>query len=120
MIVLRDAADMPVVGAAASSDHADVREARKKLRAELAEFGGVAIVQHFGGVEFGVAQARRIGAYPADPERPRGISVERVAEVIRMGPELKLAAARRKALTLKYARDAGRRLQSALDPGGTR
>ena len=41
------------------------------------------------------------------------------AEVIRMGPELKLAAARRKALTLKYARDAGRRLHSVLDPGGT-
>lgn len=42
------------------------------------------------------------------------------AEVIRMGPEQKLAPARRKALTLKCARDAARRLQSLQDPGAVR
>ena len=40
------------------------------------------------------------------------------AEVIRMGPELKLAPARRKALTLKFGRDAARRLHGIQDPGG--
>jgi hypothetical protein len=38
------------------------------------------------------------------------------AEVIRMAPEVKLAGARRKALTLKFARDTARRLQRQLDP----
>ena len=38
------------------------------------------------------------------------------AEVIRMAPEDKLAAARRKKLTQKFARDAARRLQSLCDP----
>jgi hypothetical protein len=38
-------------------------------------------------------------------------------EVIRMGPEVRLAAARRKKLTLKFARDAARRLQGLRDPG---
>lgn len=39
------------------------------------------------------------------------------AEIIRMGPEVKLAAARRKKLTQKFARDAARRLQGLRDPG---
>ncbi|MDA3856716.1 MAG: MmcB family DNA repair protein, partial [Roseovarius sp.] len=38
------------------------------------------------------------------------------AEIIRMGPETHLAAARRAALTRRFARHAARRLQSALDP----
>ena len=38
------------------------------------------------------------------------------AEVIRMAPEDRLAAARRKALTLKFARDSARRLQGYRDP----
>jgi hypothetical protein len=38
-------------------------------------------------------------------------------EVIRMGPEVKLAPARRKKMTLKFARDAARRLQGLRDPG---
>lgn len=38
-------------------------------------------------------------------------------EIIRPGPEAKLAGARRKALTLKFARDAARRLQGFRDPG---
>lgn len=38
------------------------------------------------------------------------------AEIIRMAPEDKLAAARRKKLTLKYARDSSRRLLSLRDP----
>lgn len=38
------------------------------------------------------------------------------AEVIRLAPEDKLAAARRKKLTLKIARDAARRLQCLRDP----
>ena len=37
-------------------------------------------------------------------------------EIIRMGPETRLAAARRAALTRRFARHAARRLQSALDP----
>ncbi|HBZ44715.1 MAG TPA: DNA repair protein MmcB-related protein [Maritimibacter sp.] len=39
------------------------------------------------------------------------------AEILRMGPETKLAPARRKKLTLKFARDGARRLQSYRDPG---
>lgn len=38
------------------------------------------------------------------------------AEIIRMGPEERLAAARRKKLTLKFARDAARRLHGLRDP----
>ena len=39
------------------------------------------------------------------------------AEVIRMGPEVKLATARRKKLTHKFARHAALRLQGLKDPG---
>ncbi len=39
------------------------------------------------------------------------------AEVVKMGPESKLAPARRKKMTLKFARDAARRLQGYRDPG---
>lgn len=38
-------------------------------------------------------------------------------EIIRMGPETKLAAARRKALIQKFARHAAVRAQAARDPG---
>lgn len=41
------------------------------------------------------------------------------AEIIRMGPEARLAGARRKALTQKFARHAARRSQAARDPGVT-
>lgn len=37
-------------------------------------------------------------------------------EILRWGPETKLNAARRKAIHLKFARDAARRLQSFRDP----
>jgi hypothetical protein len=39
------------------------------------------------------------------------------AEIIRMGPETKLAPARRKVLLQKFARHAARRLQGFRDPG---
>ncbi|WP_300548571.1 MmcB family DNA repair protein [Roseovarius sp.] len=39
------------------------------------------------------------------------------AEIIRMGPETRLAAARRAALTRRFARHAARRLHAVLDPG---
>lgn len=39
------------------------------------------------------------------------------AEIIRMGPEDKLAPARRKVMVQKFARHAARRLQSLRDPG---
>jgi len=39
------------------------------------------------------------------------------AEVVRMAPEVKLAAARRKKLTHKFARHAALRLQGLKDPG---
>ena len=39
------------------------------------------------------------------------------AEILRMGPETKLAPARRKKLLQKFARDAARRLQGWRDPG---
>ena len=41
------------------------------------------------------------------------------AEIIRMGPETKLAAARRKVLTQKFATHAARRLQALRDPDFT-
>lgn len=41
------------------------------------------------------------------------------AEVIRMGPETKLAPARRKVMIQKFARHAAMRAQSARDPGFT-
>ena len=39
------------------------------------------------------------------------------AEILRMGPEEKVAAARRKVLTRKFAFHAARRLQTVRDPG---
>jgi hypothetical protein len=39
------------------------------------------------------------------------------AEIVRMGPEVPLAAARRKAMVLRFARHAALRLQQARDPG---
>ncbi len=39
------------------------------------------------------------------------------AQIIRMAPEIKLAAARRTVLTRRFARHAALRLQSARDPG---
>ncbi|MDV7143189.1 MmcB family DNA repair protein [Tropicimonas sp. TH_r6] len=39
------------------------------------------------------------------------------AEILRMSPETKLAGARRKVLTQKFARHAARRLQALRDPG---
>lgn len=39
------------------------------------------------------------------------------AEIVRYGPETPLAGARRKALSLKYARTAAARLQGFVDPG---
>ncbi len=39
------------------------------------------------------------------------------AEIVRMAPEEKLAASRRKSLILKFARHAAERLQSHRDPG---
>ncbi|MEM6738827.1 MAG: MmcB family DNA repair protein [Pseudomonadota bacterium] len=38
------------------------------------------------------------------------------AEIVRIGPETKLAGARRRALTLRFARHAARRAQAARDP----
>lgn len=38
------------------------------------------------------------------------------AEILRMGPETRLPAARRKAMTQKFARHAARRLQALRDP----
>ena len=38
------------------------------------------------------------------------------AELVTLGPETRLAGARRKALTRKFARDAARRLRGFLDP----
>lgn len=38
------------------------------------------------------------------------------AEIVRMGPETRLASARRAALTRKFARHAARRLHAVLDP----
>lgn len=39
------------------------------------------------------------------------------AEILRVGPESKLAGARRKVMTQKFARHAARRLQALRDPG---
>ena len=39
------------------------------------------------------------------------------AEILRMGPETKLAPARRKAMTLRLARTGAERLRRLLDPG---
>jgi len=39
------------------------------------------------------------------------------AEILRMGPEVKLAAARRKAVIQRFARSAASRLQGLRDPG---
>lgn len=39
------------------------------------------------------------------------------AEILRMGPEVRMASARRKAMVQKFARHAARRLQALRDPG---
>ena len=56
----RNAAHMPVVGAAAPAQDPDVRKAREKLRAESAKLNRIAVVEDFGFVQFGMALARRI------------------------------------------------------------
>jgi hypothetical protein len=61
------------------------------------------------------------GDFPTDllpPETGLIIADSYDAEVITMAPEDKLAAARRRALTLKIARQAARRLHSLRDPDG--
>ncbi len=42
------------------------------------------------------------------------------AEILRMGPEMRLAPARRKVMVQKFARHAALRWQAARDPGGMR
>src|SRR5690606_38187863 len=63
--------------------------------------------------------------WAVDPECPTDLLPENTglsiadsysAEIIRMGPEAKLAPARRKKITQKFARDAARRLQTLRDP----
>jgi len=39
------------------------------------------------------------------------------ADILRWGPEVKLAVARRKAMTLQFARGAAQRVQAVADPG---
>ena len=41
------------------------------------------------------------------------------AEIVRIGPETRLAGARRKAVTLRFAHHCARRAQAARDPGAT-
>jgi hypothetical protein len=59
-------------------------------------------------------------AFPTDllpPETGLIIADGYDAEILRMGPETKLAGARRKAVTQKFARIAAQRLQILRDPG---
>ena len=59
------------------------------------------------------------GAFPTDllPDGTGLIIADAYsAEIIRMGPQTRLAAARRTALTRRFARDAARRLQALRDP----
>ena len=44
----RNAAHMPVVGAAATAQNPDVRKAREKLRAENAKLCWIAVIEDFG------------------------------------------------------------------------
>ena len=59
------------------------------------------------------------GDFPVDilpPETGLMLADAYDADIQRMGPETKLAAARRKVMTLKFARHAATRLQSYRDP----
>lgn len=60
------------------------------------------------------------GAFPTEllPEESGLIVADAYdAEILRMAPESKLAGARRKVMTQKFARHAARRLQAYRDPG---
>lgn len=60
------------------------------------------------------------GAFPTEllPEETGLILADAYdAEILRMGPEDKLAGARRKVMTQKFARHAARRLHAFRDPG---
>ncbi|SDM06572.1 MmcB family DNA repair protein [Aliiruegeria lutimaris] len=60
------------------------------------------------------------GEFPTDllpPETGLIMADAYDAEIQRIGPETKLAAARRKVMTRKFARHAARRLQAFRDPG---
>jgi hypothetical protein len=60
------------------------------------------------------------GDFPTDllpPDTGLMIADDYDAEILRMGPETPLAGARRKAVTLRFARHAALRLMVARDPG---
>lgn len=63
-----------------------------------------------------------LGSFPQDvlPDDTGLIIADRYGgAVMREAPEHRLAAARRKAVTLRFARAAARRLQAVMDPGPT-
>ena len=80
---------MAAVGAAAASQHIEHRQRRTQAPVAFAEVGGLADVEFGGGVEFGVAACRGIGAQAADAFAPGapfgqdGLEVARVRAVDR-------------------------------------
>ena len=73
---------MPMVGAAASAQHIDLREAAEQLGILLAELLRMTRIELGGIVELGMALARGVGPDPAHALHPAGILVQDLSEVI--------------------------------------
>ena len=75
---------MPMVGAAASAQHIDLREAAEQLGILRAELVRVTRIELSGIIELGMALARGVGPDPPHAPHPAGILIQDLAEVIRV------------------------------------
>src|SRR5690606_4048706 len=76
-----DRADMPVVGAAAAADHAEIGQEREHARIALRQILPVADIEGRRVVELGMAHLRGVYPQPADPLHPRSAMANRLGEV---------------------------------------
>ena len=65
-IMSGDATNMPVIGAAATTNHTNVWEQFQECCIQLAEFFRVAVIQRFRLIQFCVAKTGSIGPKPAN------------------------------------------------------
>jgi hypothetical protein len=71
---------VPVIGAAATAEHLDVRQQAAQLPVLFAALNRIADVQRDGGGEFRMVLARGVGAHGADALRPVGACGQHVGK----------------------------------------
>jgi hypothetical protein len=84
MDMVGNASDMAVVGAATAADHPQVRDLFVKAEVKVAELVGVAVVEDFRNVQFGMAEPGRIRPKAAEALQPIFAGARQIAEVIRV------------------------------------